>query len=497
MGSIPHERRFKADTVCIIGAGPSGIAAAKYLAAEKTFSRIVVYEQRSKAGGLWNYIPCDSETAKVPIPQTNPHAGHDEPIWETNGGSGTLASDTQEPQFMTPVYERLETNIPAPKALMGFSDLEWQQGCQLFPKHQEVLAYIDRYAQDVSHLISFKTQVLDVRLCNDQKWTVKTRPIDRSMDGKVTEEVFDAVICANGHYDVPYIPSVSGIEAWNEAFPGVISHSKFYRRPEQYAGKKVIVVGNSASGIDIGAQVETVCKVPLIMSQKSESYLNVEGAKSTKVERPEIVEYLVKNRSVRFADGTIEADIDAILYCTGYFYSYPFLDSLDPPVVKTGERVVNTYEHIFYKPQPTLSFLGLNQKVIPFPMAEVQAAVVARVLSGRLPLPLEHEMQAWEDAVVKEMGDGRNFHVLKFPKDADHINMLHDWARSADRESSGVRKTPPRWHEKQYWIRERFPNIKKAFNDRGEERFQVQSLEELGYDFAKWREEKEKGEHTL
>lgn len=29
MGSIPDERRFKADSVAVIGAGPSGIAAAK------------------------------------------------------------------------------------------------------------------------------------------------------------------------------------------------------------------------------------------------------------------------------------------------------------------------------------------------------------------------------------------------------------------------------------------------------------------------------------
>ena len=32
MGSIASERRFKADTVAVIGAGPSGLAAAKYAA---------------------------------------------------------------------------------------------------------------------------------------------------------------------------------------------------------------------------------------------------------------------------------------------------------------------------------------------------------------------------------------------------------------------------------------------------------------------------------
>lgn len=30
MGSLPAERRLSVDSVCIIGAGPSGLAAAKY-----------------------------------------------------------------------------------------------------------------------------------------------------------------------------------------------------------------------------------------------------------------------------------------------------------------------------------------------------------------------------------------------------------------------------------------------------------------------------------
>ncbi|GIZ49633.1 hypothetical protein CKM354_001266200 [Cercospora kikuchii] len=490
MGSIPSERRFKADSVCIIGAGPSGLAAAKYLIAEKAFSKIVIYEQRSKTGGLWNYLPCNEGSAKVPVPQTNPHAGHAEPVWGQVGHDGNVS---EEPDFVSPVYERLETNIP--RGLMGFSDLDWDQDRQLFPKHEDVLNYLQTYGKDVSHLIKFRTQVLHVRLRPDEKWTVTTAPISQSNSPQEpTQETFDAVICANGHYEVPYIPQVPGISTFHKNHPNIISHSKFYRKPEAYTNKKVIIVGNSASGIDIGSQIERVCKLPLIISQKSESYLNVEGSKPSQISKPEIISYIPSNRTVKFSDGTIEKDIDHVVYCTGYFYSYPFLESLDPPIITTGERVQNTYQHLFYAPQPTLSFLVLNQKVIPFPMAEVQSAVIARVLSGRLTLPSLHEMKAWEEGVEKEMGTGRNFHVLKFPKDAEQINALSDWARSADGEEGddvGIGKKPPRWGEKEFYTRERFPNIKSAFNALGEGRYQVRRLEEVGFDFEKWRAEEE------
>lgn len=378
---------------------------------------------------------------------------------------------------------------------MGFSDLDWPEGTQLFPKHEDVIEYLKRYGEDVRHLIEFQTQVLDVRQLDDGRWSVRTQQVERNGQQNAEERVFDAVVIANGHYIVPYIPSVTGIEAWNKVFPGVITHSKFYRRPENYAGKKVVVVGNSASGVDIGAQIAKVCR-SLIQSQKSESYLGSVSSPNRQ-EKPEIFEYIEQDRSIRFADGTVESGIDAILYCTGYFYSYPFLDSLDPPIITTGERVENTYQHIFYQSNPSLAFLVLNQKVIPFPLAEVQSAVIARVFSGRLSLPDQQTMKSWEDSLVAETGNGKAFHVFKFPKDADYINMLHDWAVSADGEGKSVGKTPPYWNEKQYWTRERFPAIKKAFQECGEERHSKRTLEDVGYSFDEWKAEKAKEQKLL
>ena len=490
----------------------------RYLLAERTFERITIFEQRSTVGGLWNYVPCSEETPRdLPVPQTSPHARHDEPTWEQSAANGVLDPRCEEEmEFTTPLYDRLETNIP--RGLMGFSDLDWPSSCQLFPKHGEVLQYIEQYAGDVRHLVQFKKQVLDVRLNADQKWTVETRAVSPRGNGAIQQHKFDAIVVASGHFDVPYLPSVLGIETWNKAYPEVISHSKFYRKPEHYANKKVIVVGNSASGVDIGAQISTLCKLPLIQSTKSDSFLQPHQS-STKLEKPEIVEFILEDRTVRFSDGTTESNIDAILYCTGYFYSFPFLNSLpNSRVITTGEYVENLFQHTFYRPHSTLAFATLNQKIIPFPVAEAQSAVIARVWSGRLDLPSADEMAEWEQDTLQETGGGSNFHVLKFPKDADYINMLHDWAISAERRASShqelrrrrmsssgvdgaakrgsngdcqtVGKEPPYWGEKEYWTRERFPAIKKAFQSFGEDRYSKRTLEDVGFSFEQWREEK-------
>ena len=400
---------------------------------------------------------------------------------------------------------------------MGFQDLEWPEDTQLFPKHAEVQNYIKQYSKDVRHLIQFETQVLDLYHEASGKWTIKTRSVTPGKDAEIVEHRFDAVVVANGHYNVPYIPKVEGIEAFSKAYPGTISHSKFYRRPEHYSGKKVVVVGNSASGIDIAGQITPYCNQPVISSSKSESYLQPEKPPNQR-DRPPISKFILEDRTLKFDDGSRESNVDTVLYCTGYFYSFPFISSLDPPLITTGERVENLYQHLFYRPNPSIAFPGLNQKIIPFPFAEAQGAVIARAFSGRLPLPSESEMKAWEERVIEEMGEGRGFHVLKFPEDADHINMLHDWALSADGEgrdsnatngyakqrsvakggdasieSEGetVGKEPPYWGEKEYWTRERFPAIKKAFQALGEDRHKVRSLVGVGFDFKEWKREKE------
>ncbi|KAF2448806.1 flavin-containing monooxygenase, partial [Karstenula rhodostoma CBS 690.94] len=474
---------LRARTIAIIGAGPSGLVAAKYLRAERAFDKIVLFEQRSRSGGIWNYTGHQRDEDLFTVPQTNPLGKNQDPTWceRPRPADGTTDGAQKEPSYLSPIYNRLETNIP--RGLMGFQDLDWPQDSQLFPKHETVLKYIQDYGIDVQNLIQYETQVTNVEPVDEQstRWKVQTRDL-RSEVQHVEE--YDAVIVANGHFIVPYIPDIPGIKAWNAKYPGSISHAKYYRSPEEFQGKKVIVVGNSASGVDISTQITQYSQLPLIWSSKSSSIFNT-GTPPSKQERPPISNFLPSDRTVEFEDGSSEHDIDAIVFATGYFYSLPFLSQLSPPPIIDGSHVNHTYHHLFYAPRPTLSFLALPQRVIPFPIAEAQSAVLARVYSGRLALPPLPSMQAWEVATAQEMGDGRNFHLMPFPKDGTYINMLAQWALGAEAreglENAGAGKKPPVWGDWQFWCREHFPTIRAAFGALGEKRFGVKTLEEVGF----------------
>ena len=462
----------------------------RYLLSEDYFSTIDVFEQQDSFGGVWNYSSDPRGT--VDIPQTNPNQPLEEPIWRSSGGlqNGDVdGEDKKKATFISPIYERLESNIP--HVLMKHSDKLLEDN-QLFPSRETVVKYLEEYAEDIKHLVHFQTQVTDVsRICEGSQdaWLVQVRDL---VTGKVSEAFCDAVVVANGHYTVPTLPDIKGIREWNAANPGIMGHSKFYRRPDGYRDKKVIIVGNAASGTDIATQIATVCKYPLLLSSRSESVLFPFSA-SYKENVPEIVEFLPLcpgqvERAVRFKDGRVEEGIDAIIFATGYYYSFPFLESLKPAVITTGERVEGLYQHIFYIHEPTLAFIGLPPKIIPFRTFEGQAAVIARVWSNKLDLPSVQEMMKWEESVIKERGLGKGFHVLPFPKDFEYHNEMVEWAERArdSGDGKGKGKLPPKWNEKETWTRERFPAIKRAFAEKGEGRHGVRTVEELGFDYEGW-----------
>ena len=479
----------------------------RYLRAEKAFSKIVLFEQRPRDGGIWNYTSDERDEDLFSVPQTNPSGRNQEPIWREpkECGHATASADahtntSKQPVFVSPMYERLETNIP--RGLMGFKGLDWPKDSQLFPKHQTVLKYIEDYGKDVQDTIRYSTQVTNVAPLSDDPssaWSVTSLALQTS---SATTETYDAVIVANGHFITPYIPDIPGIAEWNTANPGLISHSKYYRRPEEFAGKRVIVVGNSASGADISNQIAEHCALPLLWSSKSTNlFVSATPTDPRRRELPPIKRFLPSTRGVEFEDGTIEHDVDSIVFATGYFYSLPFLEQVKPSPITDGSHVNHTYKHLFFAPKPTLSFLALPQRVIPFPTAEAQAAVLARVYSGRLSLPPLAEMESWEAAREAEAGDGRGFHLLPFPEDGRNINELSQWAlgapRSARLENDGQGLLPPVWGEWEFWCRENFPAIRQAFGRLGERRFTTRTLEEVGFSYDDYKKRKAEQDEGL
>ena len=136
---------------------------------------------------------------------------------------------------------------------------------------------------------------------------------------------------------------------------------------------------------------------------------------------------------------------------------------------------------------PTLAFIETPEMIVPFPLAECQAAVVARVWAGRLTLPSQLEMQEWQDSVVRKRGSGRTFHALTPPLDLDYMKEMYDWSSKAKEMAmsgnTGSGKMPKWWDARACWMRMMAAKMRKAFNARGEERGKVLNFEELGFQF--------------
>ncbi|KAJ5015199.1 Thiol-specific monooxygenase [Colletotrichum sp. SAR 10_99] len=413
MSPMYTEDKLNVDRVAVIGAGPCGLAAAKYFLAEKKFSKVQIFEQRDTVGGVWTYSSLSVIDNDFSIPRTQPTRNPDTAI---------AVEGHEAKQFVSPVYDFLETNIP--HTLMNYSDKKFPSTASLFPTHQTVKKYLEDYAEQLKPIISLSTQVLSLK--------------------KV-----------------------------------------------QSGGQKVIVVGNSASGIDLSAQISTVCRLPIIVSEKTTPNTPAEDRSSWAKMVPEILEFIPEGRKVRLANGEVESDVDGVVFCTGYFYSFPFLRDLSPPVVTDGAYARNLYEHLLYIDDPTLAFAGIPQRIVPFPVAEGQAALVARAWADRLALPSTAEMREWEAKMLKDKGESKMLHNLAFPKDLDYINMLY--ARSLEAvkreglENDGVGKIPPFWDDEKRWTRERFPLIKIASRKLGEKRHEVTTLEQLGFDYKAWK----------
>ncbi|RVW83398.1 Flavin-containing monooxygenase FMO GS-OX-like 9 [Vitis vinifera] len=122
-----------------------------------------------------------------------------------------------------------------------------------------------------------------------------------------------------------------------------------------------------------------------------------EGICSDTIIEKQKIESLHEDGRVVFVDGSWVL-ADTIIYCTGYSYAFPFLDTKGIVAVD-DDRVGPLYEHTFPPSlAPSLSFVGIPRKIIGFPFFESQAIWIAQLLSGRKTLPSFHEMmQSIED----------------------------------------------------------------------------------------------------
>ncbi|PSR91572.1 Flavin-containing monooxygenase FMO GS-OX-like [Actinidia chinensis var. chinensis] len=344
--------------VAVIGAGAAGLVAARELRREG--HSVVVFERENRLGGTWVYDP---KTESDPI-------GLDP--------SRTVAQSS--------LYASLRTNLP--RETMGFRDYPFAASTRdprRFPGHGEVLEYLNDFANEfgLTELVRLGTEVKRVGL-EGGKWRVRSRCGEDFLD-----EIYDAAVVCNGHYSEPRIAEIPGIETW----PGHQIHSRNYRTPEPFRGQVVVLIGSSSSAVDISRDIAGVAKEAHVASRSvtDGTIGKVPGYNNMWIHS--MIERVCGDGTVVFQDGSAVC-ADVILHCTGYKYNFPFLDT-NGAVTVDDNRVGPLYKHVFPPTlAPSLSFVGLLLKVIPFPLFELQSKWIAGVLSGRIALPSSDEMMA-------------------------------------------------------------------------------------------------------
>ncbi|KAI8966388.1 FAD/NAD(P)-binding domain-containing protein [Daldinia sp. FL1419] len=414
-----EENRIK--SVAVVGAGAGGAIAAAALKAENYFERIRVFERRETPGGTWIYDSDPKPALEVYPGMLPPDV---DPPLEIPKELPRITPPNQQERFSkTPVYNSLTTNVP--DIAMCFSDRRFAYGP--FPPHHVPKQYIENYfsIHKTDSFLSLNTTVEDIsKLKPDSKdpierWKLTLRKYDADRHVDVWwEETFDAVILANGHYSVPYIPYVKGLEEYAKKFPGRVSHSKYYRSPLPYTGKRVLVIGNSASGHDLTSELVSTARKPVFQSRRSKSRWDGPEPPPGIAWKPVIKEYDAEDGSILFADGTRLTDVDAVFYATGYKASFPFWNTAanggSPLWDYSAGKLTGNYWHTFSRAHPTLGIVGVP-RVLTFRSFEYQAIALARLFAGRnaVPLPPAEEQERWErERLEVTRREGRRFHDI-------------------------------------------------------------------------------------
>jgi trimethylamine monooxygenase len=128
---------------------------------------------------------------------------------------------------------------------------------------------------------------------------------------------FDHVIVATGHFSCPYAPYFDGMER----FAGRVLHAHEFLDAALFAGLDLLVVGGSYSAEDVALQASKYGAKSVTISYRTRP-MGFHWPKGVD-ERP-LLQRVEDGRQVRFSDGSVKS-FDAIVLCTGYLHSFPFL----------------------------------------------------------------------------------------------------------------------------------------------------------------------------
>ncbi len=379
---------------CIIGAGSSGITAAKNL--KQLGIPYDVFEREDGVGGNWYF--------------GKPHSS---------------------------VYR--STHLISSKPLTEYTDFPMPADYPDYPSHAQVLAYFQAYVEhfDLARDIHYNTAVTQVVPVDDgAAWEVTIQPAG----GAVETRHYRGVIIANGHNWCPQYPDVPG------AFTGQTLHSSDYKTPDVLEGRRVLVVGAGNSGCDIAAEAATHARRTFLSTRRSYYYmpkfflgkpadqigevlldlhvpLGVRRAiakvlyrvtvgdlarfgvgqpdhklfETHPVVNSQLPYYIghgdialkpdlqaLAGTQVMFADGS-QAEIDLIIYATGFRIVFPFIDTA---YLNWNGRYPSLYLNVFHPHYDNLFVAGLIQPDSgQWGIVDCQCQLVARFIQAQTAAP--------------------------------------------------------------------------------------------------------------
>lgn len=166
-------------------------------------------------------------------------AGHDAIALDKGPGIGGVFCRTHDTQ-----YDNLYLTIS--NLFMAFSDFPPEPLRIKYSSKDEYGRYLEAYADafELRPHIRLATEVLRATRV-EGRWRITTRRVGGS---ELVEIEADALIVATGANHVPRRIALPG-------FTGRVMHSSEFRRPEQLAGQRVLVVGSGESAFDISADL--------------------------------------------------------------------------------------------------------------------------------------------------------------------------------------------------------------------------------------------------
>lgn len=382
--------------VCIIGAGSSGIASCKVL--QEHGIPFDCFEASDRVGGNWAY---------------------------------------DNPNQMSSAYKSLFINTSKPR--MQYSDYPMPDSYPVFPHHSQIFAYFNDYVDHFQfrRCIQFNTLVTQAMPLAGGGWEVTLQ------DG--TTKRYRALLVANGHHWDARWPD----PPFPGHFDGTVIHSHYYREPDAYKDRRVLVLGFGNSAMDIAVETSRVSamtylavrrgfhvipkylfgrpldqpvNIPVPFEWQRRIYgvlVGLQIGKPAAYGLPEpdhgilqahptvssdILTRIVHGRvkvkpnirqldgdGVIFADGSREP-IDDIIYCTGYKVTFPFFDA---SIIEARENELPLFRRVFHPQYRDLFFIGLLQPLgAIMPLAEWQSIWVSKYLLGKYALPSLAELLA-------------------------------------------------------------------------------------------------------